>query len=833
MTSSTSNSERPAPARPGPLHLLAAVVGPLVLVASGLWLISGSGEQQEKSDTVVELEAALEAADPEVLLVGNSLVGVGVDTEALSKALGGKRVHTLWTTGSLAPHWYAMLENRVYANGRVPPVVVIANTLRRTTTLRVGGARLQADLAENMSDFEPVLGAKVFGRKTASGSSAWDRLKARRTALNRAQRDGLKGRAVGLFWDGPGEGSRNARAQALADEALGRVFDPENAIDIDLLERVVPIVEVDLDRPKRGDKENAVADSLLPDLIDLAQENGSRIVFVWMPVSDRAQELEAVPIEDRREAIRLITEKGAGLIDLSEMKLEPSNFRDLNHLSKSGSAIFTAALAMEFDKIGIFEEQMRAPRVPLTHSDPPVAHRIGTLPPPEPVEVRQREDTPCGWRTRTPLGALLGDRALESLGFGRSSPLTLFEDGVALRPFAFRSQHTDACSGAFSVPAEVVVFSPSGADPAAAATRVYTLGLAPDLPLTAPEGERWWLYPGTGFEIALAGGWATLEGDTIGLDLSALALGEEAGGFDISVNGAAPVRLEAAGALREAHLELANPHAPWTIRLTATADAPYLLLSSLSLAHGDETENVVGRGDAPTEIVADLLGTDRPQPDLKDKLPPLPAVKVVEQSPGVGRITVPELAMLADDTVRDATLARNCSPIRVSWKGTILPGESTSCVAVREEGGGKFCHHSEVLWVSTPDGAPLDEGAWALALDPEHHCSHGWWLYPGTTLASRGEAKALQLMSAGANRLHLEGWLAGAAPEAVQVRIEADGTTHTRAQVLPEQWTREGLELVIEPPLPPDTEEVVLVLENPGADTWLLLSAAELREVRD
>ena len=100
-------------------------------------------------------------------------------------------------------------------------------------------------------------------------------------------------------------------------------------------------------------------------------------------------------------------------------------------------------------------------------------------------------------------------------------------------------------------------------------------------------------------------------------------------------------------------------------------------------------------------------------------------------------VQLPELQMLSMTNLRERLLVDR-SPLRVSEDGKVLDGANTTCLKVRNTGGGTYCHHDERLFLSSAiGGRPGDNGhKYSLSLTEDRGIGGGWILYPGDVMSA-------------------------------------------------------------------------------------------------
>ena len=106
---------------------------------------------------------AIDEKAPDVVVIGNSMVGEGVDIGALSKLTGAK-VMEIRDNGQLTAWQYMVVKNVVGSAKRVPRLVMVVERVNSFTTprLRVGGGN-KAIIDELRNGPEPTLDKLAYG----------------------------------------------------------------------------------------------------------------------------------------------------------------------------------------------------------------------------------------------------------------------------------------------------------------------------------------------------------------------------------------------------------------------------------------------------------------------------------------------------------------------------------------------------------------------------------------------------------------------------------------------------------------------------------------------
>ena len=150
------------------LTIMTSLMGP-VLVFGSFWTVTMSTQNEELDERVQKINEEIQENSPEILFIGSSLLGRGVDGKLLSEELGID-THVLWRANASTPEWYAILKNRVYGNNVKPKVIVITSTLLRMLLSEPRGDQQRMQLLQQMGDYEPIINKKTFGKDVDDSS---------------------------------------------------------------------------------------------------------------------------------------------------------------------------------------------------------------------------------------------------------------------------------------------------------------------------------------------------------------------------------------------------------------------------------------------------------------------------------------------------------------------------------------------------------------------------------------------------------------------------------------------------------------------------------------
>lgn len=373
-------------------------------------------------------------------------------------------------------------------------------------------------------------------------------------------------------------------------------------------------------------------------------------------------------------------------------------------------------------------KQLPVPQFARTGSPPVLTH-----------EPPAQTDSACGYQIDARHLYALSNQRLSTMGdIGRVSPVVVLQEGKPLDAFATTRDFADQCAGAFNFGRNAVRFSPHSKTEPADVARAYTLALSERFPLSTPDGDAWWAYPGTQVDLAFPddGG---LAGQTIEIVVTAATpQGKVQAGPTLMV-GEDKVLLEEGEDALTGRLSLTVPDGAWRASLVIPPDGPYMLLTSVSIHSGDEVRPMLPTS---TEVGGSMVVSTGPSADLLSSVrfttePPELTIPGELTSTGefLGRLEAPTLAEISGPSVRER-IGINYSPLRIFEDGKALSQPNTSCRKVKKLGNGRYCHSHEVVLLSSSDNtAPLDNSrSYTLALSNERRFEGGWWLYPGDGL---------------------------------------------------------------------------------------------------
>ena len=494
-----------------------AVVLPLLLIAAsvaGMERLRSAEDLRESANAgrvvngkvlqrgVAEaMEDVLARHQPEVLILGNSLSNTDVTGPLLARRLGLRKpqVQKFSVPNSIGAHWYAILKNRVYANGHRPRLVVLHSDMQSLLAVTPRSESIYLNLSVHLEDEEPVIDAKL-------GTRNWylQRVRENRSRVRGRALDAARDAFVGLVSGG------TLRSDSKATErALARVFD-DDRVDMRLHNNVIPIFQ-QADRTLMPFDPTLLPlpeDSFLPDIAALVAAHGGVPVFVRPPMAPRLPEkFGDVVLPGPEAAVPRFAAEGGGIyLDMRPLDVNDGHFENEDHMNPEGARKFTEALADAILDVGAWEMPFGEQELDLLK---PTRIVDGTLVNVEP-EVRIEGTVPAVPRNKTrkmtrgpgkmaqfrtdPLGFLSDLATIEvTRHASRCSPIRVVEDGTPLpRPNASCNETYKFLRGRHCHTWERVLFTtPDGSNPFENG-RTYELELDPERHC---DGARW-LYPG-------------------------------------------------------------------------------------------------------------------------------------------------------------------------------------------------------------------------------------------------------------------------------------------------------------------------------------------------
>lgn len=296
---------------------------------------------------VEQMELELRRARPRVLIVGNSLAMTNLEPKVVARQLGLKphKVLVLSIPNAVSSHLYAVLDNRVFAQGYDAELVIVVSSLRSMLMSEPYSEASRQNLVLHLDPTEPVLDRFVERER------GW---------LERWGHQRLLWRQAGL--DGLRDASIAATLGGNPEAAMGRVFHFTN---LQQLSTGGPPLLVDV---RSASDRQAAAElplpeaSLLPELARLATANRAKLLLIRSPASPQTppERSDWVPEGTSEAVAELMTAAGHTFLDAHDLQMPADQFENLRHMTLGGSYHFTHAI--KDDLKAAWEEVKRPPK---------------------------------------------------------------------------------------------------------------------------------------------------------------------------------------------------------------------------------------------------------------------------------------------------------------------------------------------------------------------------------------------------------------------------------------------------------------------------------------
>jgi hypothetical protein len=277
--------------------------------------------------------SALREAQPEFLVIGDSMAGARIDPRHLSRVTG-RSVAGLFQQGSPVAFWYLQLKNLVIGNGltKVRGVVFFFRDDQLTTQVQVNGPVLDRVARDAEPELDRILAAHRLGafsdvHRAARAAYQFD--------LTRVWLEPRLTRAPTFAL-----GASTFAHRASADKTVGKPADLVDAINNEIfaLDKLRKFDASDL--PQADDEfldfDEQVERSLLPEIMRLAASASIRLAFVRVqrrPLAEGPPEQPAALVQYVEDLRDYLTARGAYFHDDWGDATQPlSTYADGDHL---------------------------------------------------------------------------------------------------------------------------------------------------------------------------------------------------------------------------------------------------------------------------------------------------------------------------------------------------------------------------------------------------------------------------------------------------------------------------------------------------------------------
>lgn len=823
-----------APAPTSLLALLAGLALPVAILGGGYSFLVGPSEDRGQ---VTVFEERLAESEPMVVILGSSLANRGIDMAVLARELRieESKIVMLQLPHSASAHWFAVLKNRVFGNGYNPRLVLIVGAM--TTFLNHDQLANQANverLVAQLGESEPVIANKVF----QFDSEADFRTFFLRERASRYRQDLLtswRNLVVTTLFTRRGSHEEGRR---LADKVNEEVF--ANAqMDYELHKRESTGIGGRQSTSWLGEHSfDLKRDGLIPDMQALVSEHDANLVYIRYPFPPSNQNMDEVPVEIEEEALDWLDEVGSGFVDMRSLDLDDSMYEDMRHMTREGAQRFTSAVGRAVMEMDGMEE---GEGVTVVRGLPPPADVAYTGTWPELPALDDLTWTGEGCRASVDAQSLAVFSGVVREAVGTVRPPVEVRAGTQLLdPKVFDR----GCVGSWKLSESELILAPPQRKPPS-----MSIDWAP-----LPEGightdhEPVWIPPGQSLSFTFDRPWTQAEhmfdvqlrGNTVGAEGVPVSVSVDDSRFD----------LLASGNRVFGGSKLPAPTKVWTLSVSSPANGPWVYLHHLAVGVAPSTTYLLGAAEtihgASVRLIGGRYEDLRSKPSFAADPPAFPVQPRLR--PGgrkVAWFSMPKFTDLADAVDADHARPNRCSPVRVLEDGVPLKQPHAVCYDVMTKGAGRSCFAGDQLhFAASDDSNPVTNGRkYTIDLDPKRLCEtlgqkkattlrDSLWMYPGDVVELRAPPNRMQSFHLGPNVLDLETMpVQDPLEEPLRVQIEQGGVV-----VLDETWQpggkgrRRDHTFIIDPPLPPQPEDVVVRITNPVGKSFQLVTMATLAE---
>jgi len=809
--------------------IIASILGPVLLLLAA-YLVVNHGQESELSEDARLVEQQLLDEQPRVLLLGASTVAEGIDTKIFGAALSDEpvAVSKLCKGGSRPANWYVLLKNRVYGAGLKPEIIVIGATPRWFYHTGVETQAAKEAMADHLQGYDPVVSQKTYGKERTT--QLQHRLERTRVQARSGFQDWVRELSVGLLF-GDGEGSLREQGAGVAEPALERIFNAENAVDFSLHSRVIPIVEHEVSDRQAGTEAGGIQDTFIPDLIQLAHDNGSRVIFVSLPYPEASWAREAVDAATYTELVRTLNEHDVGWLDLHDSGYDKLLFTDAAHLNAKGRKRLSKELGQKLRELDILGGQAMPKAVEPFYVEYQ-ARRGGTSKPLSQPSLAPWPKDPDWLVGHLPQYKAWSNSGTRNAGLGSVSPLVVLEDGKPLTRQTAAS--AESPKGSFVHTSGYLHVAPSTPELLASPDGHYTLALTGDLSVESTWGPVWWIYPGT----TLYFDFSAWQDDPLDakFQLVVAPVGPGQAQAQASIAGQ-PLTFTTSGQLSLAEHQAPIPTGDWSIEIAAPPDGPMLSLRWLALETERGSMDIVGDETVllPPTVTMFLnarkgkLVSEGPRMEL-----PLEELEAHPRFP-LARSPASQLDLLSHKAIGVLTPCTGCSPLRLLEAGQAFGPATRTCFLLRQKQAfeSAWCQEEGTILFGSSDGSlPHQNGrAYSVGLSEKRWIFGGLWVYPGDRTQVELIGYQMVLLTEGASLLRLEGIHMGGDPSgSLDVSLEVDGQPLMERSITTAELEQGVVEIALDPPMPAGARSTILRVQAAVEAPYFYLTKADLQQ---
>lgn len=280
--------------------------------------------------------------EPEIVLMGDSTLVLGVDADLLAQQTG-KSVYSIGIPGSASALWYLILKNNIAESTYKPKVLLV---VFRDTMLTAPGYRVHGSYFDLVDEYarrnEPLFIQKSFVNlmnPLEITAEKYFPLYVSRTNIRNNIDAHIRYFSPALFGC-----DRDCTDYSMGDIFSGADLEPNALVD------AVAAAESYLYTADQMDFSFQVGRSYLPEMIQIARENNIQIVFVRIKIESAGARIanSSAMLNYLASLKNYLADENVPLMDFgSDPRLTHDLFRDSIHLNEEGQMVFTKMVADE------------------------------------------------------------------------------------------------------------------------------------------------------------------------------------------------------------------------------------------------------------------------------------------------------------------------------------------------------------------------------------------------------------------------------------------------------------------------------------------------------
>ena len=284
--------------------------------------------------------------EPEIVLIGDSTLGNGVDADMLAQQTG-KSIYSISIPGSASSLWYLILKNNIAISPYKPKYYVV---IFRDTILTAPGYRVHGSYLELADEYAERHETKFIQLSFINLMNPLEITAERYLPLYFSRANIRSSIDFHLRYFAP---KLINCGKDCTDAAMSNMF---QAADLEphALVDAVASAESYLYTPDQLNFDAQVGRSYLPEMIRIAKENNIQLVFVRIKIESADSKATSSPAfkEYISSLANYLANEKIPLLDFSaDPRLTHDLFKDSIHLSEQGRVIFTQLFADELKKI--------------------------------------------------------------------------------------------------------------------------------------------------------------------------------------------------------------------------------------------------------------------------------------------------------------------------------------------------------------------------------------------------------------------------------------------------------------------------------------------------